>query len=198
MTTKGNFPLRQLCLKPSLYGRFSLDHLWPLLGDHRGHTKRYYGVYVLLVLAVDRIQKHFIREVDENYAARLDSRRQEAEQIIDHAKREISRGGPKDQLEGNINANRKNIQACHLMTEILQSHKRSIAGENRELQRSIGAAVNTYRTVKVSYDIVEVVGQCGAALRALRGLRIPSLQTFRNVHLNEELQLLAEQIAVKE
>jgi hypothetical protein len=26
----------ELCLKPSLYGRFSLDHLWPLLGDHRG------------------------------------------------------------------------------------------------------------------------------------------------------------------
>jgi hypothetical protein len=36
MTTEANFPLQQLCLKPSLYGRFSLDHLWPLLGDHRG------------------------------------------------------------------------------------------------------------------------------------------------------------------
>ncbi len=29
---------QQLCLKPSLYGRFSLDHLWPLLGDHRGQN----------------------------------------------------------------------------------------------------------------------------------------------------------------
>jgi hypothetical protein len=38
MTTEANFPLRQLCLKPSLYGRFSLDHLWPLLGDHRGRV----------------------------------------------------------------------------------------------------------------------------------------------------------------
>jgi hypothetical protein len=36
MTTEGNFPPRQLCLKPSLYGRFSLDHLWPLLRDHQG------------------------------------------------------------------------------------------------------------------------------------------------------------------
>ena len=166
--------------------------------ENLSHTKRYYGVYVLLVLAVDRIQKHFIREVDENYIPRLDSRKQEAGQIIDHAQREMSRGGLKYQLEGNITANRKNIHACQLMTEILRSHKRSIAGENRELQRSIGAAVNTYRTVKVSYDIVEVVGQCSAAFRALRGLRIPTLQTFKNVHLNEELQLLAEQIAVKE
>src|SRR5208282_5651129 len=47
MTTEGNFPLRQLCLKPSLYGRFSLDHLWPLLGDHRGLLKRgINGTYV--------------------------------------------------------------------------------------------------------------------------------------------------------
>jgi hypothetical protein len=38
MTTEANFPLQQLCLKPSLYGRFSLDHLWPLLGDHQGSS----------------------------------------------------------------------------------------------------------------------------------------------------------------
>jgi regulator of cell morphogenesis and NO signaling len=36
MTTETKFPLRQICLKPSLYGLFSLDHLWPLLRDHRG------------------------------------------------------------------------------------------------------------------------------------------------------------------
>src|SRR5208282_5222612 len=36
MTTEANFPLQQLCLKPSLYGRFSPDHLWPVLRDHRG------------------------------------------------------------------------------------------------------------------------------------------------------------------
>src|SRR6266567_34632 len=36
MSTEANFPLRQLCLKPSPYGRFSLDHLWLLLRDHRG------------------------------------------------------------------------------------------------------------------------------------------------------------------
>jgi len=29
MTTEGNFPPRRLCLKPSLYGCFSLDHQWP-------------------------------------------------------------------------------------------------------------------------------------------------------------------------
>jgi hypothetical protein len=36
MTTEANFPLQQLCLKPFLDGRFSLNHLWPLLGDYQG------------------------------------------------------------------------------------------------------------------------------------------------------------------
>src|SRR5271156_3623702 len=39
MTTEANLPRQQLCLKPSLYGRFSLDHLWPLLGDHQGRGR---------------------------------------------------------------------------------------------------------------------------------------------------------------
>ena len=39
MTTEANFPLQLLCLKLALYGRFSLDHLWPLLGDHQGPEK---------------------------------------------------------------------------------------------------------------------------------------------------------------
>jgi hypothetical protein len=45
MTTEANFPLQQLCLKPSLYGRFSLDHLWPLLGDHQGCRDRIVGEF---------------------------------------------------------------------------------------------------------------------------------------------------------
>jgi hypothetical protein len=47
MTTEANFPLQQLCLKPSIYGRFSLDHLWPLLGDHQGHTSQQFNANLL-------------------------------------------------------------------------------------------------------------------------------------------------------
>ena len=52
MTTEAKYPPRQLCLKPSLYGRFSLDHLWPLLGDHRG---RDLGIDVALTTIDDAV-----------------------------------------------------------------------------------------------------------------------------------------------
>ncbi len=63
MTTEGNFPPRQLCLKPPLYGRFSLDHLRPLLGDHRGAENfrpRHNGVKSLIgVKFTARNRLHF-------------------------------------------------------------------------------------------------------------------------------------------
>ena len=40
MTDEANCPSWQHnVLKPSLYGRFSGDHLWPVLGDHRGRLR---------------------------------------------------------------------------------------------------------------------------------------------------------------
>jgi hypothetical protein len=166
--------------------------------EARSYTERYYGIYVLLVLAVDRIQKHFVRQIDENFIPDLDRLEQETGHVIAHAESELSKGGLKEQLSGNVVANRRNIHACKLMAEILQSHRRSIVDENRKLQSLVSAAVNSYRTVRISYGVAELIGECEAAFRALRGLRLPPMRTFKNVHLNEELQKLAERMVSKE
>jgi hypothetical protein len=162
------------------------------------HTKRYYGVYVLMVLAVDRIQQHFVREIDENFIPKLGRREQEATRIIAHAQAEISRGGNKELLSGNIGANRKIIHACQLMTEILRSHRGAVLDENNKVKILVGSAVNAYRTVRLSFDVAELIGSCDAAFQALRALQLPPLRAFKNVHLNEELQKLAEQMVDKE
>jgi hypothetical protein len=83
------------------------------------------------------------------------------------------------------------------MTEILASHRRAILEQNQKVKILLGAAVNSYRTVRLSLDVAELIGACEAAFRALRDLKIPPLRTFKNVHLNEELQKLANQIAEK-
>jgi hypothetical protein len=60
------------------------------------HTKRYYGIYVLLVLAVDRIQTHFVSEIDQTYIPRLQLSAKSATGIIHHAQSEIGRGGSRN------------------------------------------------------------------------------------------------------
>jgi hypothetical protein len=60
------------------------------------------------------------------------------------------------------------------------------------------AAVNSYRTVRFSNDVADLIGRCHAAFLALRELRLPPLRTFQNVRLKEELQRLAERMVDKE
>ncbi len=64
-------------------------------------TKRYYGMYVLLVFAVDRIQTHFVNEIDEKFIPRLSRYESEANQHIEDAQSQISHGGPREQLTAN-------------------------------------------------------------------------------------------------
>jgi hypothetical protein len=160
-------------------------------------TKRYYGMYVLLVFAVDRIQTHFVREIDENFLPRLNGYEADAAQHIESAESQISNGGPQEQLTANIAANRKTIEACRLMAEILQSHRRSVLDENQKVQILEAAAVNSYRTVCLSFNVAELIGYCESAFRALRELRLPPLRTFQNAQLNEQLQKLAERMIEK-
>jgi hypothetical protein len=84
------------------------------------------------------------------------------------------------------------------MTDILKSHRRSVVDENRKVQVLESAAVNSYKTVRLSFNVGELIGYCEAAFRALRELRLPQLRPFQNVRLNEELQKLAERVVSEE
>jgi hypothetical protein len=177
------------------------EQLQPLVDASKeapAETKRYYGIYVLLVFAVDRIQTHFVNEIDGRFLPKIGNYEHEANQHIADAQAQISRGGPREQLAANIAANQRNIEACRLMIDILKSHRRSVLDENRKVQVLEAAAVNSYRTVRLSFNVGELIGYCEAAYRALRELRLPQLRPFQNGRLNEELQKLGERVVSKE
>ncbi len=161
-------------------------------------TKRYYGMYVLLVFAVDRIQTHFIQEIDQRFLPKIAEYEKEAADHITDARAQMKAGGPREPLEANIAANRRTIEACHLLAETLRNQRRTVADENRSVRMQEAAAVNTYRTVCLSLNVAELIGYCQAAFRALRDLRLPALRPFQSVQLNQELQTLAERVAAKE
>jgi hypothetical protein len=159
---------------------------------------RYYGVYVLLVLALDRLEKQFIRKVDEEFLPRLKGFIAEAARITSDARDQISKGGPKPILLANIETNNQTSDGCKLFAKVLESQRHTILDRNAETQRVFGAAVNTYKTVRIATDVRKTIGECQMAFKALRELSLPSLKTFQNVQLNEDLQRLAERLAVKE
>jgi hypothetical protein len=98
----------------------SMQHLVDESRDIPSHTKKYYGVYVLLVFAIDRIQRHFVREVDENFIAGLDGFEKEAARNTADAQSPLAKGDQRELVSANIVANSRTSYACRLMAEILR------------------------------------------------------------------------------
>lgn len=174
-----------------------LQHLVDESREAPSETKRYYGMYLLLVIAVDRIQNHFISEIGEHFLPKIADYKKSAGQHIADAQAQLSRGGPRETLTANIAANQRTIEACRLMADTLESQRRSIADGNRHVRTMRDAAVVTYKTVRLSLNVAETIGYCEAAFRALRELQLPQLRPFQGVQLNDELQRLAERVAAE-
>jgi len=59
----------------------------------------------------------------------------------------------------------------------------------------LAVATNTYKTIRLSNDVAEVIGNCQKAFKSLRHLKVPPLRPFQNLQLKQELQLLTERLA---
>jgi hypothetical protein len=157
-------------------------------------ARRYYGMYLLLVYAIDRLQVRFIQEIDHVHLPKLRGFEEEARRNIAEAKYQIASGGPREQLRANIDAANTTIEACHCLAGTLRDQKNAIAGENEHTKRMLAAAVNTYKTVRLSLNVAELMSDCRKAFTALRELRLPRLRTFQNLQLKSEMQRLAERM----
>lgn len=66
------------------------------------------------------------------------------------------------------------------------------------VQTKLAAATNTHRTMRISLDLSEMIGQCEAAFRSMSTLRLPPLRPFLGAQLDGDLQRLAGKVAAKE
>ncbi len=162
------------------------------------NTRRYYGIYVLLVYAVDRLQQRFIEEIDGAHLPNLRSYEQEARLNIADAQTQLRGGGPKTVLAANIAAGSRAIEACHRLAESLSKQRASVAAENLNTRQMLAAAMNTYKTVRLSLNVAELMSDCREAYRALRQLKIPHLRPYQDLRLKEELHQLAERMSDRE
>ncbi len=175
-----------------------LAHLVEESRELPSHTRRYYGMYLLLVYAIDRIQTRAIEEIDKTYLPKLHRFEQEARQNISEAYTQISRGGPREQLAANTEAGKTTIKACQFLADALRKQRSAISAENDCTRRMLAAAANTYKTVRLSLNVGELMRDCQVAFKALRELRVPRLRPFQNIELKDELQRLAEHMLNRE
>jgi len=181
------------------------DNIRQLTGQLQGLTeqsgealdiaKRYYGMHVVLVKIMDRMQHRFITEIDQEHIPRLQGYTKDAEGNIRQALELIRKeGGDESILRSNIESNELTMRAAKLYTEYLLQNADLIRSENKQIKKNLSTALNTYKTVKLSSDVSRLMKTGRQNFEALMKLQIPPLREFRNEMLRKEYQRMTTEL----
>ncbi len=162
-----------------------LEQLTEKTGEDLEAAKKYYGVYLMLLKTVDRLQNKFVENVDAVYYPKLNEFADAAQQNIAHAEKSIEAGGNVEVLNNNIFSNQTAFEATQLYKQVLSQQKHEMMMANLECRKNILTAANTYKTVSLSKDLANLLSTSRRAFDSIANLTVPDLRPFENAKMRE-------------
>lgn len=171
-----------------------LERLTNESGEDLEAAKRYYGVYLMLLKTVSRLQEKFVENVDNEYYPKLDEFARKAQRNIAEARKAIRLGGDETVLANNIDNNQLTYDAAMFYKEGLAQQKHQMMMANLECKKNILTATNTYKTVALSKDVAELIAVSRRAFDSITGLTVPDLRPFKNQKMKEAFSQMTREL----
>ena len=171
-----------------------LERLTNESGEDLEAAKEYYGVYLMLLQSMSRLQQKFIQNVDEEYLPKLDGFVKQARQNMNEAEEAIKLGGDAKILRNNIANNQLTYDAAILYKDGLREQRRQMVIANTVCKKNILTAQNTYKTVALSKDLSELMSASRRAFDSITGLSIPDLRPFKNERMKDALSEITREL----
>lgn len=164
-------------------------------GEALETAKRYYGMYVVMIHVMDRIQDTFVRDIHQIHIPKLNEFAEQADRNMASAQALIDAGkGDAETLTANIASNQLTRETARLYIEYLQRNARLIKKENESAEENLATAMNTYDTVKLSSDVAALMSTGRRNFDALMRLQVPALREFSNESIRKEFQRMTTEL----
>jgi hypothetical protein len=176
-----------------------LERLVESSGEDLQSARRYYGMYVVLLKSLSQMHLQIERLIAERYVPQIDGIIAKAGRLGEET-RALREQSP-DQAEllaANLEAQQLTIQAAGVYRRYLLDQGKEVADGRRQLDRDIAAAWNTYETVRVSGELVDLVKSSRKLLDGLLHRQVPALRPFGNLEMKREFEKLTAQLRGQE
>ncbi len=171
-----------------------LEQLTIQTGEDLDAAKKYYGVYLMLLKTVERLQSKFIENVDNDYYPKLNMYAQQAQANIQEARKAIQLGGNQEVLQNNIDNNQITYEAAMFYKQGLAHQKHQMMMANLECKKNILTAANTYKTAALSKDVAALMSTSRRAFESITSLSVPDLRPFENLKMKEAFSRLTQDL----
>jgi len=160
--------------------------------DNLEINRRYSGLYLVLNDLLIHTQEELVRKIDGEYKPRLGEIGREAEALRREALARGSQAGYSDSQKKsfalNAESNAMTLRVAELYTQLLDSQHRGILDNLADLRRSRDLAENTYRTVRSSGDLRNLIRSGLELFDSIHTLSMPEILPFENEAIRREFE----------
>ena len=160
----------------------------------------YTGIYMMCNKVYVYALQQALQQIDSRYLDRLGKIRKEAAQLQEHARSLLSGAEETDRkiLEVNIAANQRTLDAVDLYNQYLSRQKKHLQQLLQRAEKSFKVAVNTYRTVKTSSDLLGMMHTSEADFSRIFAFQPPDLSLLYDARLRQEFDDITSRLRAAE
>ena len=160
--------------------------------DNLEINRRYSGLYLVLNDLLIHTQEELVRRIDGKYKPRLVEIGREAEALRREALARGSQAGYSDSQKKsfalNAESNAMTLRVAELYTRLLDSQRKGILDNLADLRRNRDLAENTYRTVRSSGDLRNLIRSGLELFDSIHALSMPEILPFENEAIRREFE----------
>lgn len=167
-------------------------------GESVETARRYYGLHAVLVEIVLTMHESFAADI-ATYRQRLKGIEEEARKLREQTQAML-RARPEEHqrriLQGNLEAHDLTLNATRAYDAYLARQQDEAQAARSRMLRELDVALNTWRTVRLSSQLVEMMRSQSRDLDTLMSIRLPPLRQFEGQDLRREMERLNDRIMV--
>lgn len=164
-------------------------------GEDLESARRYYGMYVILLRALERMHDDVVAAIDDDYLPEIAAIAERAAGLSEET-RALMQAQPAraELLRNNLTAQQLTIEAAAVYRDYLIEQRAQVEQARATLAEDIDTAWNTYQTVRVSGELVDLVHSSQRLLDGLLEREVPPLRPFQNLEMQRELEELTHKL----
>ena len=176
-----------------------LETLMRESGEDLASARRYYGMYLVLLRALNQMHLDVEQAIDQRYIPEINDIAKRA-RALSKETRALKQEHPEKAavLDANLEAQQLTLEAADVYRRYLKDQGQQVAAARAALQEDIATAWNTYETVRVSGELVNLVRSSQQLLDGLLRRQVPALRPLQNLEMQRELSKLTEQLRASE
>jgi|GEM_PF-241469 len=161
-------------------------------------SRRYYGLYTILLKVLLHMQNTFINNIDGVYLPKIEGIQRDVRELqvsTQKLMREQSDKSSVQHLQANTKAQELTLKTARLYQQHLLQQKQKITVSRQKTEANLRVAQNTYNTVTVSGELVNLLRTSQKAFDILLNIQTPDLLIFQNLQMKQEFASLTTQIS---